>query len=265
MYYYITETPKSKNEQRVYDQTRAILTQLGIAGEFVTTSMSRPVEEVAELGVAKRYSTIVALGSEELINKVAVLLAGTPYVFGAIPTSDPQVLRHTTGVESIEEAAEALKLRRIRTTAIARIEPNKFFLTKIRINLNRATSLALNLDSARIETEASDVVITGKGKVFTNNRFSTNQPLTRAWNWLVGKPGPQFQNSQFTIKKMTIETNDILPVYLGETIFAKTPLAINVIPKCLKIISKRDRITDKSALAIDHKHYQGRQLYSRTS
>src|SRR3990167_7897965 len=165
MYYYITEGARSREEARTLEREREILTNLGISGEFVTTSPARTVEELAELGVAKRYSTIVAVGSDRLVNQVATLLAGTPYVFGALPIENPAALELTTGIATIEEAAQALKFRRVHLVSIARIEPNKFFLTETHIHVPNPIPVRLTLDSSMAELEATDIRLAGSGTI----------------------------------------------------------------------------------------------------
>lgn len=243
MYYYITEAPRSREEQRALERVRELLTNLGISGEFVTTSAARTVEELAELGVAKRYSTIVAVGSDKLINQVATLLAGTPYVFGALPLGNPAALELTTGITTLEEAAEALKYRRVRLASIARIEPNKFFLTETRIHVGNPIPVRLTIDHAVAELECTDVRLAGSGTIVLHNEFATGGRSTQFLNWIVGKKtSDAIYRSQFHAERIVLETEGTYPVYLGTEVLAKTPLAIEVLPNTLKIVTRRDRL-----------------------
>lgn len=243
MYYYITEPPRSQSEQKTLEAARELLTNLGISGEFVTTSPARSVEELAELGVAKRYSTIVAVGSDRLINDVATLLAGTPYIFGALPLQNPAALQLVTGITTISEAAEALKYRRVRDTPIARIEPNKYFLTEVRLSLSRPTPLQLTLDTARAVMDATSLRVSGGGTIVTNNEQALGSTLQQWFGRLSGRKldGQRFV-SRFTTRRLVVETDQNYPVYLGNEVIARTPLAIEVIPNALKLITKRDRL-----------------------
>lgn len=243
MYYYILEAPTSRAAHRALDKTRTTITSLGIAGEFVTTTPTRSIEELAELGVTKKYSTIVAIGSEEFVNRLAMLLAGTPYVFGAILLENQASFATINGANSIEEAAEALKYRRIKKVSVCRIEPNKYFLTRAKIDFGQTLAVRLTVNQAVIETACSDIAFSGSGIITIENRFTSNDPMKRAWNWLIGKELEKFNNSQFQGKKFSLEVNGTYPVYVGKEVLAKTPLAAEVIPRCLKIICKRDKIT----------------------
>lgn len=242
MYYYISEAPRSGDERRALEKARTLLTGLGIAGEFVTASPARTVEELAELGAAKKYSTIVALGSERLINQVGTLLAGTPYVFGALPIDNPACLELITGATSLEEAAEALKYRRVKLVPVMRIEPNKYFITEVRIQLSRAQMLTMTVDQARIEASFSDLRLAGTGQVLLVDRYATEGRLSQMWKWLRGQREEVRYDSILHGREITVETGETLPVYLGHEVLAKTPLAATLIPNSLKIISRRDRL-----------------------
>lgn len=247
MYYYISEPPRSSEERRAHEQARALLTNLGISGEFVTTSPARSVEELAELGAAKKYSTIVAMGSERLINEVATLLAGTPYVFGALPVTAPRCLELVSGITTLEEAAESLKYRRVRLVPITRIEPNKFFLTEARIRLSKPSPLRLTIDRALIEAEFSDLRLAGSGRILVENRLAGGTGVKQLWQWVLGKEQRDTNLSQFNAQRIALETDGNYPVYVGTEILAKTPLAATVIPGSLKLVVKRDRLAAVSA------------------
>lgn len=261
MYYYICEPPRSGEERRAQEQARTLLTNLGISGEFVTTSPARSVEELAELGAAKKYSTIVAMGSERLINEVATLLAGTPYVFGALPVTHPRCLELTSGITTLEEAAESLKYRRVRLVPITRIEPNKFFLTEARIRLAKPAPLRLTIDRALIETEFSDLRLAGSGRILIENRLSGGTGVQQLWQWMLGHAAHHTQQSQFNAQRIALETDGNYPVYVGADVLAKTPLAATVIPGSLKLVVKRDRL----APVLAQPTTSGRTQYATTN
>lgn len=255
MYYYISEAPSSAEERRTIERVRAHLTQLGIAGEFVTASPARTVEELAELGAAKKYSTIVAMGSERLINQVGTLLAGTPYVFGALPIDRPAALELVTGISTLEEAAQALKYRRVRTYPVMRIEPNKYFVTEVVIRLTRAVPVVITVDGSRIETMLSDLRLAGTGQLLLLNQYQDGGRVAQWLKWVTGSKDRRAFDSRFFGHQITLETKDTLPVYLGRDVLAKTPLAATLIPNSLKLITKRDRVaaTNQDTL-VSHPH-----------
>lgn len=242
MYYYISETPRSRDEQHSLEHVRTLLTNYGIAGEFVTTSPARSIEELAELGVAKKYSTIVGVGSDMLVNRLASLLAGTPYVFGAIPIQHPRALELITGITTLEEAAEALKYRRIISVPITRIEPNKFLLTEATIHLPKPTNARIQIDDAQIDALCTDIRIAGNGRVIIENTGNTDSGIAGIWRWMSGQATVDPAPSSFTGTRIAIEFDGTYTAHVGTDVIAKTPLAATVLPGVLKIITKRGRL-----------------------
>lgn len=242
MYYYITESPRSREEARSQETARTLLTAQGIAGEFATVSPARGAEELAEIGVAKKYTTVVAMGSDALINQVATLLAGTPYVFGAIPIENPASLELVTGIATIETAIEALKYRRVHLVPVARLEPNKFFVSELTISLDQPAPVRLTVNSATAELLMSHARIAGSGRVLLKTERKPPSGLGSFFKGILGTQEKVFDVSQFSGSRIVLETEQNLPVHLGRELFAKTPLAITVIPQSLKIITRRDRI-----------------------
>lgn len=249
MYYYITEPAKTHAGARSILNAKKILTSLGISGEFAEVSAARSIEELAELGVAKKYSTIVAMGSERLINKLAVLLAGTPYILGVLPIDDFNFMKPINGTSNIEEAAEALKYRLVKETSVMRIEPNKYFFTRAIINFNKPTRAKIKINSAEIDGECSQIIFSGNGNLTIKNNHINNEPAQKIINWIMGKEQKRDETiSKFRGYGMSIQTGNTHPIFVGDEIIARTPLAAQVIPNCLKLIVKRDRISTESSL-----------------
>ena len=252
MYYYITEPPRSREDQQAEEKIRELLIRTSIAGEFVVTSPTRGVEELAEMGVAKKYTTLVAVGSESLINQLGTLLAGTPYVFGAIPLARPNALAFVNGIQTHEEAVEALKFRRVHSVPICRIEPNKFFISELQLRASQDTAVRLRIDDALIEATCRRLHLTGSGRVILEHAQQAPTGAMNALRRLFSRTQPQEQLtfSQFSGNIIAIETSQPQPLYLGTEVFVRTPLAATVIHNSLKIITRRDTLaplTDKKS------------------
>lgn len=243
MYYYITEPARSREDQQAEERIRELLIRHSIAGEFVTTSPTRGVEELAEMGVAKKYTTLVAVGSEPFLNQLGTLLAGTPYVFGAIPVRRPDALASVNGIRTHEEAVEALKFRRVRAVPICRIEPNKFFLSELRMTATSDVGARIRIDDALIECTCREIVLTGSGTMDVQH---VRQPAAsgNVFRQLFGqRPKEVVETSHFHGHVLAIETNQPQPFYLGSELFARTPLAATTIPSSLKMITRRDTVS----------------------
>ena len=249
MYYYITEPPRSREDQQAEERIRELLIRSSIAGEFVVTSPTRGVEELAEMGVAKKYTTLVAVGNETLINQLGTLLAGTPYVFGAIPLARPNALALVNGIQTHEEAVEALKFRRVHSVPICRIEPNKFFISELQLRSDHDVLIRLRLDDALIEASCRQLRLTGSGTIILEHRQKPPAGTFDKLRRLFARAEPeQVSYSQFSGSTIAIETNQPHSLYLGTDVFVRTPLAATVIRNSLKIVTRRDTLaplTDK--------------------
>ncbi len=251
MYYYITEPARSREDEQAEERIRELLIRMSIAGEFVTTSPTRGVEELAEMGVAKKYTTLVAIGSETLINHLGTLLAGTPYVFGAIPLRRPDALAAVSGIRTHEEAAEALKLRRVRAVSIARLEPNKFFVTELRMSSPTDVGVRIRIDDALVESNCRDLTLTGGGDL-TLRHVRLDGPSGGIFRRLFGaKPTEVTDSSSFHGRTIAIETDQPQPFYLGSELFARTPVAVTTIPNSLKMVTRRDTVSPLSDIPHD--------------
>ena len=84
MYYYIFDVRKCKNRRQI-ETIKDHLSDLGISGEFAVPDRIRPARDLAEQGVFKGYSTIVAIGADDLIDEVASVMLSKQQVFGVVP------------------------------------------------------------------------------------------------------------------------------------------------------------------------------------
>ncbi|MCX6808884.1 MAG: hypothetical protein NTW50_04445 [Candidatus Berkelbacteria bacterium] len=75
MYYYIFDIKKCKKQSTV-TEIKDYLGSLGISGEFTYPSSAYSVEDLVELGLSKKYNTIVGIGDDNIANKIAAKLCG---------------------------------------------------------------------------------------------------------------------------------------------------------------------------------------------
>jgi hypothetical protein len=247
MYYYITEPPRSREDREAEERIRELLIRSSIAGEFVVTSPTRGVEELAEMGVAKKYTTLVAVGNETLINQLGTLLAGTPYVFGAIPVTRPNALASVNGIQTYEEAVEALKFRRVHSVPICRIEPNKFFISELLLSAEQDITIRLRIDDALVEATCRKLRLSGSGKiVLEHHQQPANGAMDRFRRLFTRTEPAHVTYSRFSGNIIAIETSQPYSLYLGNEVFVRTPLAATVIHNSLKIITRRDTLAPLS-------------------
>ena len=122
------------NKASWQEKVKDTLGDLGIAGETVFPSPARTIEELASLGILKGYSTIVAVGSEKIVNKIVTALinqkSNKDTVLGVIPEDYTSKIAKRIGVSDYKEACQALKYRKLETVDACCIEPNKYFMTE---------------------------------------------------------------------------------------------------------------------------------------
>lgn len=253
MYYYIMETAGKKTavwQEKVKD----ILGDLGIAGETVAPSPARTIEELAQLGVVKGYNTIVAVGSQKLLNKVASVIINQKenrdIVLGFIPEDYSGSLAKRINTKDTQSACLALKQRRLETIDACMVEPNKFFLTEAILENTTPTDIYLTIDSIKAGLPFNKISI--KPGIELNIRdFSIKTKTKNFFSFLFRKkeeePINDIYSSFFLCENLRIDSEDeILSVKADDDIIAKTPAIFHNRPKALKLIVSRDIISSKN-------------------
>lgn len=250
MYYYITEPTRTREQQQAEEKVRELLIRAGIAGEFVCTSPTRDIEALAEMGVAKKYTTLVGIGSEPHLNMLGTLLAGTPYVFGAIPITREDALASVSGIRTFEEGVEALKFRRVHAIPVCRIEPNKFFFAELHLASQQPVRARLRIDDAFIEAPTQAITFTGSGTISLKQQV-TESAGGSVLQRLFLQQSTRTEYSHFHGTAIAIETDPPSTFQLGHEAFVRTPLAASIIPSSLKIITRRDTLSPLSEEQIE--------------
>lgn len=250
MYYYIFEQPKSMSASRNQEKIRKILTDLGIIGEIVTVSPARTTQELTEMGLEKKYNTIVAVGADSHINKVGTYLKNKNTALGIIPVGSSQIVHQLIGVSEIKDACEILKYRKLKEISLAAVEPNKFFLTQVEIQTSNSVPVFITvinpgLDSYNVECTVSEMIVSRNLYLFMTDKFANYNLLKNTWSWLMGKKTPDNISSILRGRKIKVETNDPIPVTMDGEIIAKTPIVLTLYTRALKVITKPARMVDE--------------------
>lgn len=239
------EPPKAKIVSR-QEKIKDILGNLGIAGETVSPSAARTIEELTHLGIVKGYSTIVAVGQESLINKVITVLVTQKeikdVVLGIIPTDFNSQIAQRIGVKDLNSACNVLKQRKLEIIDLCLLEPNKFFLTDATIETFFNQEVYFAVDNYKGKALTNKILIKSGLEVFFYDKTLQGSPVSSFSRWLFGKKEKDIYSSYFHTKKIRIESNNTLSLKVsGETI-AKTPLVVSNRSRALKIIVARDKI-----------------------
>lgn len=240
------EPPKGNLVKR-QEKIKDILGDLGIAGETVTPSAARTIEELTHLGVMKGYSTIVAVGGESLVNKIINILVtqkiSKDTVLGIIPNDFESMLAKKINVTDLRSACDALKFRKLETIDLCQIEPNKFFITQAVLENFRGRKILFAMDALTGTAQANHLIIKPGLNIFIYDKALEGNAFSRLFNWLLGKKQIDIYSSFFKTKRIRFEAeNANLAIKVsGETI-AKTPVTFYNRQRVLKIIVARDKI-----------------------
>jgi hypothetical protein len=240
MYYYIFQSPKNNTEKKLHERIKNILTVLGISGENALVSPARTAEELAIMGVEKGYSTIVAVGSDDIVNIVASSIYQSDAILGVIPINASHDIHQLITTDDIKKSCEALQKRTLKSVNIGHVEPNINFLTKLVISSKKTLSIAAEIDDFYFETYADKIEIDNDLNVklfnyakkgFFNNLFG-----------ILSKKGNLEHFSFFNANILRLRTHEIIPVKIGEHTITKTPIVAYKKQKDLKIIKYSSRI-----------------------
>lgn len=250
MYYYIIEPSKGKINSRYQEKIKDVLGNLGIAGETVIPTAGRTIEELAHLGVVKGYSTIVAVGSEMLVNKIITILAtekvAQDTVLGIVPDDFNSIIAKRIGATDLNSACNALKFRKLETVDLCLIEPNKYFLTQATIESFWNKEIFFSMEKIKGRALIKKVIITPGLEILLRDGALSGGPSKKFIKWLFGKKESDIYSSYFATKRIRFESDkENIPIKVSGEIVAKTPSTFVNRPKSLKIIVARDRISSE--------------------
>ncbi len=243
MYYYLLEQSPRLTTTRFRDQLIDQLTDIGIAGEMVTQSSLKTIDDLLDIGIRKGYTTIVAVGSDSHIHRVVSALmrrnAADRPVLGTIPLNPQSLVGQMLDITHLKAALQALKSRRLAYANLAEIEPGKYILSQAEIHTNRPVPVSLSVDDALIEMLASDITLTGDGHVVIQNRFANASLAKRTVLWFLGVTPTNQTRSVFHGSRIRLATPSPLPIRVDNETLAQTPVSLKAIRRALKIVVAR--------------------------
>ncbi len=186
------------------------------------------------MGVEKGYSTIVAVGSDEVINEVASSICDSGAVLGVIPIDASSDIVNLVGAKDIKNCCESLKKRRLKTINMGYIEPNINFLTKVEISSKKRLSVQAEINEYYFETSADKVIIDHNLGVDLFN-YKEKGFIENFLGFFGSNDNIQY-HSHFNAERLRLRTHEIIPVKIGSASVAKTPIVAYKRPRALKII-----------------------------
>lgn len=241
MYYYVIDLG-NKNIVKIKEKMEVIMASYGISGDFGKISPLSSAYELAKRATEQGYSTIVAIGTSEIINQTAAALVNTNATMGIIPVGASPSICELIGASNYKEALEILKTRKVETIDIGKIDENKYFLTEAKMQSSRPIPTILDFGKFKIGGEFQEIIIANGDSSkhsFQDGVFSIkidSRPIKNPFWKLFKKSTP---SSLFHQENIKIETEEQTKIYVGEEVVAKTPCKITLLPLALRLVVAR--------------------------
>lgn len=244
MYYYIFEPSSNYLQRRLKEQVRRKVGALGISGEIASPNPARTIEELIKQAFTKKYRTIVAVGSDHFINKVASMLVGTNAVFGAIPLNKKSEIANLIKVENINEAVLALRQRKITPFSLGEIVPAKYFLTKALIQNPRSLTFKITVDDFALKAQISDLIIQRNNKLQLTfwNKEKAPSPLLKIFFWLFALKPKIPETTTLSGGEIILEATNNIGIYVEDEMLSRLPCKLRIVPQALQLITLRGKL-----------------------
>lgn len=246
MYYYIFESPKNSTERAYFEKIKDTAREFSIINDSAQASPARSCEELTEMAIAKQYSTIIAVGSDNHINRVvSQIVKSRPthsLVFGLISTDQSSLLYERWGFKRPEDACEMLKFRKVEPFDIGLVAPDHFFLSSASITTKKPTRVFIEIDRFKVEAMINHIEVSNNLYVLLE-RFIKDTSLVRSiLGWISGQENVYADRSVFKGRIIKISSQEKLTVKIADYAVSHTPVEIYRKHNGLNIITKRDRV-----------------------
>ena len=246
MYYYIFDIKKCRKRSQI-SEIKSYLSFLGISGEFTYPSTAYDTKELVELGLSKKYNTIVGVGGDEIANDIAGSLCGKTEAMGMIPIEVSDDLGAMLGTKNWKEACDNLRFRRISEIKIGRTANGGSFLTTLNLDISSPTAVTVEFKDFIVQTKARELLISnfhlGQKKIDPDHLDVIFQSVTENTSAL-SKIASIFNHSSakerdlslFRARSLRLFTSSQIPLVSNQHQIAKTPQLIETSDENLRLI-----------------------------
>lgn len=249
MYYYIFDLKKCRKRTQV-ENIKSYLSVLGISGEFTYPTAAQNVDELVELGLSKQYTTIVAIGDDEIANAVAGKLVGKKEAMGFIPLEASSELSTLIGTSSWKDACDIIRYRKIEEIKLGKTASGNHFLTNAFLDIQFPTEITLEFKDYMIHAKVRNLVIANFDpqikKISADHLdvvFSSVEPncsfLNKMSSLLKSKNDDSATQSLIRAKSLRIFTKTPISIASGKHTIAKTPQFIESTDETLRLIAAK--------------------------
>jgi len=240
MYYYILDLG-DRNIAKLKEKMEVIMASYGISGDFGKISPLSSAYELAKRAVAEGYSTIVAVGNNQIINQVANALVNTKSALGIVPLGVTPSISELIGAYSLKDAMGVLRTRKVEVIDVCKVNQKHYFLTQAVIKNPRPLPTVLDFGKFKSGGKFCEIVVSngdGSKRSFRDGFFCVKIDQKKekgVLRWFQKtRPGSFFRE-----ESVVIETEEKSPVIVEGEVIDQTPCQIKIVPLSLKILVAR--------------------------
>jgi len=228
--------------QKLLEQLETRLTDLGIGGKIYRLGPMTSIESMAREELARHPKTLVAVGGDILISRLAGLMAGSKTPLGIIPIGK-SMIADAFGI-NLESACRALAARRIINLDVGKIDNQQFFVCRTVIE---AKDPALVLDNKLNVFASGKVTLEIVNAMGDEYGYRGAQPsaddgqlnvyILKTESGILKK---DISQSAFVCKKLLIKSG-LIKIEVDGGIPLQSAKEIEVVPKIFSAIVGKDR------------------------
>ena len=253
MYYYIFDIRQCKNKAQA-ERIKDYLGELGIGGEYVFPSQARTAKELVNDALNRDFSTVVAIGSDNIISEVAQELVGEKAAFGILPINASDSINNLISGRDWRQAAKNLRFRKIKECFLGCFENGHHFLTSTCLQISSPINLTLEFDNFIAQSRTSRICISNlSGEPSDQDPVLKIEMVSEDQNEgnIIGKifryldntsKNPELKKSLFFCHRLRVFSQKKANFIINNQIVAVTPQLISISQKKLRLIVNREII-----------------------
>lgn len=248
MYFYVFDAfLRDKKYETALNRIESRLFDLGIQGRSEKLTILKSMKEVVEAALKREAKTIVAVGDDQTVSRLIGIIAGHDVVLGIIPLGKYNRIAEFLGVPYGEKACDILSARIVERLDLGKAN-DSYFLSFLDISPSQGLSLECDGGEYRIEPMSGhhSISIYNFGSMGHNPRDGVleavirKEPDTRGLGLLLKKPKREM--SVIPVRTARIKSlGHSLPAYADGQTVVKTPVAVSVAPRQLRVIVGKHR------------------------
>lgn len=244
MYAYLFDALLQQSRwQGVADRIETKTAELGIAGHAHHLSILKSVGDVVESELRQGTMTIVAVGSEALLQQAITAVAGTTVTLGYIPIGGRGPIARSCGIPEGVTAAAVIANRIVQTVDLGKVQAHYFFdyirlpNQGLRLQCDGNFSVSFPGSISEVYICKGVVPVAGAAAYPTDGRLRLVVSGAAGGGFFSRTARP----TVLLAKKISARAREPVDVMHGEKKLSSTPADITVVPRALRMIMGKDR------------------------